>query len=143
MKDLLIAENDPATPVRHIIKAIGTSSLETGKAFVTSVMPGTASPSIYADYNDLYADDEVDIVYIGIPHSFHKGACLSAIAAKKHVLCEKPMAINSSEVNEINTAAREKGVFLMEGNERVSLFSHDLSNLIPDKVGEPNIYLES
>lgn len=62
----------------------------------------------------MYADPGVDIVYIGTPHVFHKESCLAAIAAGKHVLCEKPMAINEREVNEMIAAAKEKGVFLME-----------------------------
>ena len=60
-------------------------------------------------------------MYIGTPHVFHKESCLAAIAAGKHVLCEKPMAINEKEVNEMIAAAKEKGVFLMEGASPVSL----------------------
>jgi len=45
----------------------------------------------------------------------HKENCLSAIAANKHVLCEKPMTINAAESEVVIKAARDKGVFLMEG----------------------------
>ena len=69
----------------------------------------------------MYADPNVDIVYIGTPHVFHRESCLATIAAGKHVLCEKPMAINETEVNEMIAAAKEKGVFLMEGTSAVSL----------------------
>jgi hypothetical protein len=45
----------------------------------------------------------------------HKEECLKAIAKGKHVLCEKPMAINAKEAEEMIEAARSKGVFFMEG----------------------------
>ncbi len=61
--------------------------------------------------------DQVDIVYVGVPHiSLHKAVCLSAVAAKETWFpAEKPMAMNSKEVDEVIGAAREQGVFLMEG----------------------------
>ena len=54
-------------------------------------------------------------MYIGTPHSLHKRNCLDAIAAGKHVLCEKPFTINEKEAQEVINAAMEKGVFVMEG----------------------------
>ena len=115
-KDLLASQDDPTTPVHHIIQAVGTSSREKKRAFVESaIFEQVQSPTVYANHDDLYLDHQVDIVYVGLPHHLHKGACLAAIAAHKHVLCEKPMAINLREVDEVIAAAREKGVFLMEG----------------------------
>lgn len=52
---------------------------------------------------------------LGTPHSFHKDNALAAIAANKHVLCEKPMTVNAAETEVVIAAAKEKGVFLMEG----------------------------
>ena len=115
MKDLVIAQNDVSTRVRHAIHAVGTSSLQKGMDFVEATMISVQNPKVYTEYEDLYADSHVDIVYVGIPHSLHKDACLAAIIAGKHVLCEKPMAINSKEVEEMIALARKRNVFLMEG----------------------------
>jgi predicted dehydrogenase len=96
----------------HIIQAIGSSSLEKGKKFVETHIPGT-SPTI-GTYEEVYANPEVDIVYIGTPHAFHKQNCLDAIKHGKHVLCEKAFALNAAEAREVLDAAANKGVFVME-----------------------------
>lgn len=57
---------------------------------------------------------EIDIVYVGIPHNYHKEAVLECIKAGKNVLCEKPMGLNASEVKQMVDAAKAQNVFLME-----------------------------
>lgn len=73
-----------------------------------------SSPSLYGSYEEVYADPEVDVVYIGTPHAFHKKNCLDAIAAGKNVLCEKAFTLNARDAEEVIAAAKAKGVFLME-----------------------------
>jgi len=68
----------------------------------------------YGGYDLLLADETVDIVYIAAPHSEHRRLALAAIAAGKHVLVEKPIALNAAEAGEIAIAARAAGVFAME-----------------------------
>lgn len=68
----------------------------------------------YDSYEALYEDPEVDIVYIGTPHSFHHRDTLNALNAGKHVLCEKAFAINADQASEMIQLAREKDLFLME-----------------------------
>ncbi|VUC35729.1 unnamed protein product [Clonostachys rosea] len=107
----------PDAPARHTIAALGSSSLEKGNAFVDKVWaktPEQPRPQVYADYQGVYNDPNVDVVYVGTPHSLHKQNCLDAIAAGKHVLCEKPFTINEREAQEVVDAARRKGVFVME-----------------------------
>lgn len=53
-------------------------------------------------------------MYVGTPHSFHRKNCLDAIAAGKHVLCEKAFAINAAEVKEIIEAAQKSDVYVAE-----------------------------
>ncbi|KAG4434822.1 hypothetical protein IFR05_009693 [Cadophora sp. M221] len=113
VKDLVLSR--PSAPVQHLITALGTSSEAKGSEFVNSIFTsGQPRPTIYTDYSSVYADPNVDIVYIGTPHVFHKESCLAAIAAGKHVLCEKPMAMSEREVKKMIAAAKQKGVFLME-----------------------------
>ncbi|HWI32737.1 MAG TPA: Gfo/Idh/MocA family oxidoreductase, partial [Lapillicoccus sp.] len=71
-------------------------------------------PRSYGSYADLVADDEVAAVYIASPHSGHREHALLAIGAGKHVLIEKALARNSSEVEDIFAAAQKRRVFAME-----------------------------
>lgn len=59
--------------------------------------------------------NDVDVFYIATPTATHRALCLAAIAAGKHVLCEKPMTATPDELLEVTEAARAKGVFAMEG----------------------------
>lgn len=68
----------------------------------------------YDSYAALFDDPKVDVVYISSPHSFHREQTLAALAAGKHVLCEKPLGVNSGEVREMTEMAHAGGLFLME-----------------------------
>ena len=106
----------PDAKANHVVQAIGSSSEQKGKAFVKEFLLDHASaPTVYGSYEQMYMDPLVDIVYIGTPHSFHKQNCLDAIAAGKHVLCEKAFGITASEAREVFAAAEKKGgIFVME-----------------------------
>jgi dihydrodiol dehydrogenase / D-xylose 1-dehydrogenase (NADP) len=116
LRDLLTTR--PDAKAKHTITAIGSSSIEKGTSFVEKLWekaPDKPKPQVYADYQGVYDDPNVDIVYIGTPHSLHRKNCLDAIEAGKHILCEKPFTINAKEAKDIVDAARKKGVFVMEG----------------------------
>jgi len=119
----LLQPSWPEKRANHYIKAIGASSLAKAHAFAEEhVRPLLKknytpffNPKCYGSYQEVYDDVDVQIVYIGTPHGFHKRDCLAAIAAGKHVLCEKPFTMNAKEAEEVFAAAEEKGVFVMEG----------------------------
>ncbi len=69
----------------------------------------------YGSYEKLLADGDIDIVYVATPHTLHMQNTLDSIRAGKAVLCEKPIAINAKQFRRMQRAAKEKGVFLMEG----------------------------
>ncbi|KAK7425136.1 hypothetical protein QQX98_000050 [Neonectria punicea] len=109
--DLLLSRDDQKA--RHTVQAIGASSKQKAEEFIPKFAPtSTASP--YGSYAEVYQDSEVDIVYIGLPHSFHKDACIAAISHGKHVLCEKSFTLNAHEAREVFELARAKRVFVME-----------------------------
>jgi hypothetical protein len=115
--DLCLERDDLHT--RHIVQAVGSSSIEKAKSFVAQRCP-SQKPNLYDTYQGVYDDPDVDAVYIGTPHTLHLRNVLDAIAAGKHVLCEKPFAMNAKEAQIIFDAAEKKGVFVMEGRYMIN-----------------------
>lgn len=68
----------------------------------------------YGDYLQFASDPELDIVYVATPHSHHHEHTLLCLKNGKAVLCEKPFAVNSSQVDEMINSAMENNLFLME-----------------------------
>lgn len=69
---------------------------------------------VYDSVEELYADPHVDCVYITTPHNTHITYLRGALAAGKHVLCEKAITLNSAELEEARAIADEHGVVLMD-----------------------------
>lgn len=67
-----------------------------------------------ASYLDVVQDAEVDIVYIGLHNAAHLPWALAALAAGKHVLCEKPLTLGASDVDQLIAAQRIHGRLAME-----------------------------
>ncbi|WP_394748633.1 Gfo/Idh/MocA family protein [Spongiimicrobium salis] len=68
----------------------------------------------FGSYQELFACEEVDVIYIATPHTHHAKWAIEAMRNGKHVLCEKPLGINTAEVHRIIQAAKANKVFLME-----------------------------
>ena len=71
-------------------------------------------PVLHRSYGDLLADPSVDAVYNPLPNALHKEWTIKAAEAGKHVLCEKPVALNATEAREMIAACRANGVVFME-----------------------------
>ena len=86
---------------------------------------------VYDSYDDLLADPVIDAVYIPLPNHLHHTWTLRALAADKNVLCEKPLACNAQEAQEMADAAAGAKLFLMEG---IMYRFHPRNQLIRDMV---------
>ena len=71
-------------------------------------------PHVHQTYEDLIRDPEIDAIYNPLPNSLHAEWTIRALQAGKHVLCEKPIASNAQEAQEMADAARETGLVLSE-----------------------------
>jgi predicted dehydrogenase len=71
-------------------------------------------PRAYGSYDDLLADPDIEAVYIPLPNHLHAEWSQRCAAAGKHVLCEKPLAMNAAEAAHMIDVCREAGVLLME-----------------------------
>ncbi|MHA7291443.1 Gfo/Idh/MocA family protein [Arthrobacter sp. MDT3-24] len=94
----------------QVIAAVASRSLSRAKAFAESF----GIPTAYGSYEELTADPGIDIVYVCTPHTGHHQAAVLALDAGKHVLIEKPIALNAVQARDIAARAEEAGVFAAE-----------------------------
>ena len=92
------------------VAAVGSRTDTAATAFATQHGIRRA----HASYEALFADPDVDAVYIATPHSRHAELAIRAAEARKHVLCEKPLAVNWAAATAMAQAAEDAGVVLME-----------------------------
>ena len=92
------------------VVAVGSRSADRAERFADRYHV----PRAHVGYEALVADPEVDVVYVATPHSEHARNALLAIAAGKHVLVEKPVAVTAAQARSIFAAAAAAGVFAME-----------------------------
>ncbi|WP_007515124.1 MULTISPECIES: Gfo/Idh/MocA family protein [Pseudofrankia] len=90
--------------------AVGSRGAASAEAFGAEF----AVPRRHGSYEALAADPDVDIVYVASPHPAHLAHTLLFLGAGKHVLCEKPLALNAAQAGEMAAAAAAAGRFLME-----------------------------
>ncbi len=105
----LFAEDLPKTQ-NGVLHAVASRSLDKAKVFAQKHNAKHA----YGDYHAILDSGELDAVYIATPHSRHYENAMMCLEAGVPVLCEKPFAINSTQLSKMVALAREKNVFLME-----------------------------
>jgi predicted dehydrogenase len=127
-----IAEDWVSTVHRHTdqrVVAVASRSADRSRAFASR----HGIPRHYEGYDALLHDPDVDVVYIAAPHAQHHPLALATIAAGKHVLIEKPIALNTAQAEEIANAVRAAGVFAMEAMwSRFLPQSHLVAQLLAD-----------
>ncbi|WP_235949188.1 Gfo/Idh/MocA family protein [Paenibacillus glycinis] len=71
-------------------------------------------PKAYGSYEEILADPDIDAIYVPLPNHLHMEWSIRAMEAGKHVLCEKPIAMNAEEAQRMADAAAKNGVHLAE-----------------------------
>jgi len=94
----------------HVVAAVAARNADRAAEFARRY----DAPRSFGSYDELYADDEVDVVYVATTHPFHRQQALAAIEAGKPVLVEKPLTLDADGAREVFAAAAKAGVFAME-----------------------------
>ena len=120
------------------VSAVGSRSIDRANAFAAR----HGIPNAYGSYEELVADNQVDIVYIASTNNAHFGNAKLALNAGKHVLLEKPFTLDATQATELVRIARSKNVFLMEAMWTRFLPNHTVlfEKLADGIIGEP-LYL--
>ena len=96
--------------VNGSIYAVGARSLEKAEKFSSDY----TVEKVYGNYNEMLKDDKIDVVYISTPHSNHYEYIMESLKNNKHVLCEKAITVNGTQLSEIVSLAKEKNLIVAE-----------------------------
>ena len=99
---------------------------------------------VYGSAADIFADGEIDLVIVATPNDSHKDYILGALAADKNVVCEKPVVLQASDLEEIIAASKtSKGLFTIHQNRRWDKDFRIAKTILADKeIGSP-YFIES
>ena len=92
------------------VAAVASRDVERATAFARELGIGR----VHASYDALFADPDIEAVYVPLPNNLHAEWSIRAAAAGKHVLCEKPLAANAAQARAMFAAAEKHGVYLVE-----------------------------
>ena len=95
---------------RQQVYAVGSRSLSSATPFAETV----GAVRAYGSYDELVADDRVDVIYVATPHNHHHAHARLALEAGRHVVVEKPMGVSAAEARDLADLAGQRGLFLME-----------------------------
>lgn len=118
--------------------AVGSRARATAQQFADKF----SIPKFYDDYQSLLHDEEIEVIYIGLPNHLHKEWMIRAALAGKHILCEKPLVVSISDAHEVISVIEQSQVSCMEAlMYRCHPLTKKLEELIQSKVlGEIKLY---
>src|SRR6516164_6127834 len=121
---------EPSASVAEVtVAAVAARDLPRAEAFALR----HGIPKAYGSYQGMLDDPDVDAIYNPLPNSLHGPWTLRAIAAGRHVLCEKPFASNADEAARVAAAAASSGLVVMEA---MHYRYHPLTRRLCDVVAE-------
>ena len=110
--DIGMKKVTPAIEAASDCEVVAIASRDRERAVAAAAELGI--PAAYGSYEELLAADDVDAVYIPLPNDLHAEWTMKAAAAGKHVLCEKPLALDAAEAEEMARVCDDAGVKLGE-----------------------------
>lgn len=117
--------------------AVGNRTHEKAVAFAEKY----GIEKVYDDFNDMFTDPDIDIIYITTPHNTHIDFMKKAIENKKHILVEKSITLSSHELSEAVKLARKNGVVIGEAMTiyHMPIFKELKKILDSDELGRVNL----
>lgn len=117
--------------------AVGNRTHEKAVAFAEKY----GIEKVYDDFNDMFTDPDIDIIYITTPHNIHIDFMKKAIENKKHILVEKSITLNSDELSEAVKLAKKNGVVIGEAMTiyHMPIFKELKKILDTDELGRVNL----
>lgn len=117
--------------------AVGNRTHEKAVAFAEKY----GIEKVYDDFNDMFTDPDIDIIYITTPHNTHIDFMKKAIENKKHILVEKSITLNSDELSKAVKLARKNGVIIGEAMTiyHMPIFKELKKILDSDELGRVNL----
>jgi predicted dehydrogenase len=101
-----------------VVAAVASRSEQHAQSFIDdcqALVPFEVTPKAVGSYEALLADDQIDAVYVPLPTGLRKPWVILAAEAGKHVLCEKPCAVNATDLRDMIEACESNGVQFMDG----------------------------
>ena len=120
--------------VGNKLKAIATRSEDKGKAFMRENDISPDMVTLYTKYEDLLGDASIDAIYVPLPTTMHLEWVQRIAAAGKHVLCEKPIAVNADELRTMLDVCNQNGVVFMDG---VMFMHHQRIHALRKTLSDP------
>ncbi len=102
----------PAMKAGDLTDVVAIASRDEQRARATAIE--LRIPRAYGSYEALLADPEIDAIYNPLPNHLHASLTIKALEAGKHVLCEKPIALNADEARQIEAAQQKSGLIVAE-----------------------------
>ena len=88
-------------------------------------------PKAYGDYDEMYADEEIDVIYVATPNSVHASNMIDILNAGKHILCEKAITMNAKELDTVLDLAEKKNLIVAEA---MTIFHMPVYKQIKERV---------
>lgn len=119
------------------ISAVASRSTDSAKAFAQKF----DIPRYYGSYEEMANDKDIDIIYIGTPHTLHFDNTMLFLENEFAVVCEKPMGVNAMQSEKMIQKAREKNVFFFEGmwTRFFPAFQKALEWVRSGRIGQPKM----
>ncbi|WP_240417352.1 Gfo/Idh/MocA family protein [Paenibacillus periandrae] len=99
----------------HLGKMVAFCDVVEDRAITAAAEFGVPDAAVYTDYKELLKDKSIDVVHVLTPNLYHSFITVDALESGKHVMCEKPMAINSVEAKKMLDASKRTGKKLTIG----------------------------